>query len=165
MVKKGFVFLEAMVYLATSTILISLLALTLGALYKKSAEYTKMVNRYFDLIMVFDYVVADIQQASANPGCWKKIEKDAIIFQMRDGDCGWSVRNSRLMRDYGMFDVGSSRWQKRKAELVAQKVSQCIIKPTFSDNKLRGCQLKLIMQGDKCLKIESFAATRTGIFL
>jgi hypothetical protein len=157
----GFFLFEAVVYIACCLLLGSLwLPLTMQ-LYHARNMLVLSTNHYITGAYGLDRMCYDIQRTSIATDAWEKRDQGSIIVRNRQGDYGWHIVQSRLMRISGVYTQGA--WHTPVLSMVTGSCSSLTYAYLIERSSVVGVSYKLEMRGTQALS--GFVAPRIGWML
>lgn len=121
---SGFSLIEAIVYIALSILIASLLFTTALQFHTSLKRLQKNAHAYAALQAAGDLLARDIQMAPADTAQWKKTNATELIWHIGKIDRGWRLHNGRLERAQGRYNAASGRWIKSTKGLAVDNVRQ-----------------------------------------
>lgn len=141
--------------------MITLFGSLIITVYKKTTECRVKLQRCIDGIVAFEHIMHDVECLDGGNDVFKKVDKDTFICAFEKYYRQWLVKNNRLLRYEGFFNVEKSVWKKRSVSLVLGHIRDIAF--TVANNRqhvMVGIHVMLVVQGDA---IEGFHALRIGI--
>jgi hypothetical protein len=126
MLRKGFMLMEFLIYLALFTVIMLALMGMVAQLWIPAMSYTKKQSCRIDLVTAHDCFMRDVKNAKAEKTSWKIISSNTLIFTAGDHDIGWTVKEGDLIRIEGTFNVKKATWQKATKSLIVKDIDKTI---------------------------------------
>ena len=113
---------------------------------KDHASCLKIVALY----AAHDRIVQDIRMTQASDIDWGKARM-SFVWPINQKSVGWEIKEGKLFRSEGLYDLGNEIWIRRKKNLVAQNVKKLNFKPTYdtSGKQIIGMTIELQADIDK----------------
>lgn len=159
--KSGFTLIESIIFLIFSSIIIVLSINFVGYFILNISNQLDQVHRYIDMAIGFERLTNDLRNASVSKDSWKKLSDKEIIFSHQDKDYGWLIKQDKLLRYSGKFNIKNSSWSKRVISVVMQNITKLkFINKNKLDNYISGITIETQVNNRK--KLKSFVALRIG---
>ena len=126
MLRRGFMLMEFLIYLALFAVIMLALMGMVAQLWIPAMSHTKRQSCRIDLVTAYDCFIRDVKTAQAEKTSWKIISANAIVFTAGDHDIGWTVKEGNLIRIEGTFNVKKATWQKATKSLIIKNIDKTI---------------------------------------
>lgn len=120
--KPGSLMIELLVYIMLSAMVIIGILNWVSRSSCSLASLGQSNNEAMSLYSAMDMLVRDMRQAPDHKKAWKLLSSESIVWNSRDNDIGWTVKNKNLYRIKGSYDDAQHRWKHQRKSLVAQNV-------------------------------------------
>lgn len=122
--KKGFLLIEALIYLILSSLFFLLLFQFVVRTYSNHKNLRHKNSHESELSNLANILTRDIQSASKDIISWKKISNEELIFKVNNIDIGYICNGQKIYRIEGQYNKASGNWTNKIQSLSCRHIKK-----------------------------------------
>ncbi len=145
----GILLFEFLIYLSAFCIIIGASFFWIVQVYQPFMQKSAQMNILSSLYSAHNALIRDIYNAPSNSDEWQKIDTCEIIWHTADGDIGWSQKDNRLIRSFGIYNPRTKSWHKRKRSIAATALNTVSFLVQKEAHNVKSVQIQYIVSDGK----------------